>query len=133
MRRHRPDPRQGLFRWVWHDPDDDRPDDDCDDEPEPAPPPLRGRVRQRHAPKTLTRWGVPITLAKPAGPRRATDKGSPQRFGIGLSYPRTLAYSTMARSINSLTDVARSQSASAATASFHASDDRIIVIPLRVR
>ncbi len=64
MRQRRPDPRQGLFRWVWSDPEDDRPDD-VDDEP----PPLRGRVRQRHGPRTRSLWGVPITLTKTPGRR----------------------------------------------------------------
>jgi hypothetical protein len=75
MRRHDPDPRQGLFRWVWSDPDDDRPDAPEDDDPEPDLPPLRDRLRERHGPRTETLRGVPIVLAKapvrPAG-RSAT-------------------------------------------------------------
>jgi hypothetical protein len=62
MRRHRPDPDQMVFRWVWSDPADGRPDDDRDDEPEPAPPPLRARVRGGHVPRTVTLWGA---LMKP--------------------------------------------------------------------
>ena len=43
--RHRPDPDQGLFRWVWAD-------DRSDTDPAAAPPPpLRGRVAQRLGPK----------------------------------------------------------------------------------
>lgn len=60
--RRQPDPDQTLFKWVWNDPDDDRPDN-----PEPNSPPLRDRVRQRHSPRTLNLWGVPITLGKPQG------------------------------------------------------------------
>src|SRR5262249_21014570 len=55
----------------------------------------------------------------------------PHRLGIGLSYPRLRAYSTIARSIRSLTDVARSHSANAATASFHAWQDRTGVVAVR--
>ncbi len=91
MTRHRPDSLQGLFRWVWSDPEDDRPDDVDDDPapepprpfpqkpeckrdrpdggPEPDPPPLRGRVRQRHGPRTRTLWGVPIILHEAPGRR----------------------------------------------------------------
>lgn len=75
MRRRRPDARQGLFRWVWSDPDDDRPDDLGDDEPPPEPPPLRGRVRQRRGSRTLTLWGVPITLAE--APVRTVARSGP--------------------------------------------------------
>ena len=87
MKRRRPDPRQGLFRWVWSDPDDERPDHLDDDGPPPDPPPLRGRVSQRHGPRALTLWGVPVTMAKapgrpaarpvpalpPVGPTRGSD------------------------------------------------------------
>jgi hypothetical protein len=39
MPRHRPDPGQTLFRFVWSDPSDDRPDDQADTDP-----PLRERL-----------------------------------------------------------------------------------------
>jgi hypothetical protein len=96
MRRHRPDPRQGLFRWVWDDPADNRPDDDFDDdEPEPAPPPLRGRVRGRNAPRIALLWGVPVTLPKapgrpvgrPAPPRPADDPPGGPAFPRGREGP----------------------------------------------
>jgi len=61
----RPDPDQALFRWVWSDPEDDRPDDVEGDEPASSLPPLRVRVRQRNGPKTVTLWGCPITLGAP--------------------------------------------------------------------
>jgi hypothetical protein len=38
-RRHRPDPGQRLFPFVWHSPEDDRPDDQADTDP-----PLQKRV-----------------------------------------------------------------------------------------
>ena len=66
--RRSPDPDQMLFRWVWGDPADDRPDgpaDDLpDDRPPAAPPPLRSRVRRRAAPKTVVLWGNVFTLGK---------------------------------------------------------------------
>jgi len=47
----RPDPDQALFRFVWHDPADDRPDgpedDRADVDDRPAAPPLRSHVRAR--------------------------------------------------------------------------------------
>ena len=52
MNRHRPSPFQCLFRWVWHDPSDDRPDD--------PDPPLRARVRRRNEPTVRTLWGFPV-------------------------------------------------------------------------
>jgi hypothetical protein len=67
MSRRRPDPRQGLFRWVWSDPDDDRPDALGDDEPAPDPPPLRDRVRQRHGPRTVVLWGTPVVVRNAPG------------------------------------------------------------------
>jgi hypothetical protein len=88
MRRHYPDPRQGLFRWVWSDPDDARPDDDRDDDPEPEPPPLRDRVRGRHAPRVVTLWGVPITLAKAA----ARPVGRPRLPGPTIGPSETRAF-----------------------------------------
>ena len=69
MRRHRPDPDQALFSWVWSDPDDNRPDcpdDDLaeDDDPRPVPPPLRDRVRQRHFDQVVSLWGWPVRLGR---------------------------------------------------------------------
>jgi hypothetical protein len=83
VRRHRPDPRQGLFRWVWSDDGADRPDDDRDVDSEPAPPPLRARVRGRHAPRVVTLWGTPITLAK--APGRPVGRPRPTVRTIGPS------------------------------------------------
>ena len=68
--RHRSDPDQSLFRWVWAD---ERP------EPEPTaapPPPLRGRVAQRHGPKIATLWGVSITVVK--APRGRAERRQPE-------------------------------------------------------
>jgi hypothetical protein len=62
MKRRYPDPRQSLFRWVWSDPTDDRPDRP-DDYLEDEPPPLRGRVRQRHSPRMVMLWSQPVRLA----------------------------------------------------------------------
>jgi hypothetical protein len=65
MRRHRPDPLQGLFRWVWSDPADDRPDAPEDDDPADGPPPLRGRVLARHEPNVArVLWGAPVVVRK---------------------------------------------------------------------
>lgn len=72
MPRRKPDVRQGLFAWVWGDPDGERPGDaeEEDDEPPPAPP-LRDRVRsQREGSAVL--WGVPITVR----PRRAAARSA---------------------------------------------------------
>jgi len=80
MRRRHPDPRQGLFRWVWSDPADDRPDGP-DDEDEPTPGPLRARVRRRHAPAIATLWGVPVTLTK--APGRTAARSGPTAPAIG--------------------------------------------------
>ena len=66
MRRHRPDPDQALFSWVWSDPADDRPDAPEDDDLPPMPPSLRARVRQRHADRVVELWGWPIRLARPS-------------------------------------------------------------------
>ena len=60
MRRHRPDPDQGLFPWVWKG--DGGPE--ADDEPEPAPPPLRARVVRRNGPRVATLWGTPVVVRK---------------------------------------------------------------------
>jgi len=81
VRRRRPDPRQGLFLWVWHDPEDDRPDDVFDDEDELGPPPLRSRVRQRHAPVTVTLWGFPLIMPKAPG-RPVAGPGRERRAGF---------------------------------------------------
>ena len=69
MKRHRPDADQGLFRWFWHDPADDRPDlpeeDGDDDEPRITPPPLRDRITARQAPcLTVPPWGTPVRVAR---------------------------------------------------------------------
>lgn len=61
MKRHRPDPLQGLFRWVWSNPEDDRPDSPLDDDP---PPPLRDRVARRGRPATRLLWGMSVKVAK---------------------------------------------------------------------
>src|SRR4051812_44372541 len=66
----RPDPDQALFRWVWAD-DPPGPDDNPDDDAELEPPPLRVRVRQRHGPRTMTLWGVLITLSTAPLPHEA--------------------------------------------------------------
>ena len=71
--RHRPDPDQGLFRWVWAG---DRPDDDPADAP---PPPLRDRVAQRLGPKLATLWGVSITVAKAPRGRAQRRQPEPER------------------------------------------------------
>jgi hypothetical protein len=77
MRRHRPDPDQGLFSWVWHDEADDRPDapgdDPADEDERPhATPPLRDRVLARYAPAVIRElWGTPVVVRKaPARPSR---------------------------------------------------------------
>ena len=63
--RHCPAP--GLFRFVWHDEADDRPDD-LDDDPPPVPPPLRARVRELHASAvTVPLWGTPVVVRKASG------------------------------------------------------------------
>ena len=63
MIRRSPDPRQALFKWVWFDPEDDRPDspeDEPDDDgPPPTPPPLRARVSRRHELRTAVLWVGP--------------------------------------------------------------------------
>ena len=63
MKRRYPDPRQNLFRWVWSDPADDRPDGP-DDYREDEPPPLRDRVRQRNSARMVMLWGQPVRLAR---------------------------------------------------------------------
>ena len=74
IRRHRPDPDQSLFSWVWLDPDDATPDD--------GPPPLGDRVRDRHAEKVVALWGWPVRLPRaPTTPRVAETAGT--RSGNG--------------------------------------------------
>ena len=75
MRRHRPDPDQGLFPWVWKG--DDGPEPEADDEPEPAPPPLRARVVGRNAPRVVTLWGAPVVVRKaPTRPSETQTTGT---------------------------------------------------------
>jgi hypothetical protein len=109
--KRRPDPTQGLFRWVWSDSTDDRsdgPGDDLDDdEPERAPltsgrvclekkgahfvslcitdpPPLRDRVRSRGEPTTVTLWGVSVTVPKAPRDRAERDDWNPKRKRAAL-------------------------------------------------
>jgi hypothetical protein len=77
MRRHRPDPDQTLFKWVWSDPADDHPDapgDDLadDDDRPPVPPPLRDRVLRLYSPVAMRElWGTPVIVRNaPASPHR---------------------------------------------------------------
>ena len=82
--RHRPDPDQSLFKFVWHEETDYRPDDG----PPPAPPPLRDRVRDRHAEKVVALWGWPVRLPRaPTTPCAAeapeTQSGDAKRCSRG--------------------------------------------------
>jgi hypothetical protein len=85
MRRHYPDPRQGLFRWVWSDQDDDRPDAP-DDEPSTGLPSLRARVRQRHGPRPVVLWGTPVVVRNAPG----SPVGRSVTLGRGLRTVRPL-------------------------------------------
>jgi hypothetical protein len=54
-----------LFRWVWHDSADDRPDGPEDDDPADRPP-LRDRVLARHASAVkIPAWRSPTVVRKP--------------------------------------------------------------------
>ena len=77
----RPDPDQALFRWVWADDPPAHDEDNPDDDAEPEPPPLRVRVRQRHGPRTLSLWGVPISLSKAPTPPEADRSGDDRNPG----------------------------------------------------
>ena len=79
MRRRRDDPDQMLFRWLWSDEADDRPDDDADED---RPGPLAARVRARHGPRVVLLWGAPVVVAR--SPERSGDRLSPERKAVGL-------------------------------------------------
>jgi hypothetical protein len=83
MTRRRPDPRQALFPFVWHDPGDDRDDDALDDAPQHSPPPLGARVRGRRAPRLARLWGdmAPVVPGKAPGcpPERSGGRRRPNR------------------------------------------------------
>jgi hypothetical protein len=76
VRRDGPAWNQATFRWVWHDPSDDRPDGPKDDDPSDLPPPLRDRVRQRHADNVVSLWGWPVRLVRPSGDDRNPESRS---------------------------------------------------------
>jgi hypothetical protein len=66
--KRRPDPDQALFRFLWSDPADDRPDrpaDDIDeledDDPGDLPPPLAARLA---AIQHRELWGVQVTVRR---------------------------------------------------------------------
>src|SRR5262249_35504472 len=104
-------PEQGLFRWVWGDPGDDRADGPDDDQPPPAPPPPRARVRGGHVPRTVTLWGAPITPAQ--APTRmalrlgeiAKSSASPGAASTGsdppAGFPGPIGWSARSRSMRS--------------------------------
>ena len=79
MRRRRDDSGQMLFRWLWSDEADNRPDDE---DGTYRPGPLSARVRTRHAPRVVLLWGVPVVAPRKA--ERSGDRLSPERKRAAL-------------------------------------------------
>jgi hypothetical protein len=91
MSQHRPASNQMLFKFMWHDEADDRPDDAGDidaDDPFPAPPPLRGRVQRRHTPPVARLWGVMVPIAsRPLSARQSHGEGSMRNSPVEARRP----------------------------------------------